>query len=526
MFYKFSLLALILSVSHVQSDEKREGQGPSHLKIKSLYNGLNPTSIPEHLAFYELYKQYPQGKIALCDAYKLLMKTSCEPLPSQETLLPLLENNRFLLSINSLIGLIVEGRQGDGPNLSEEDLLLISSLAKELPNRERKGHYVVSEKEMLNLPPSEIDLARGLLLSQLQGEKTALSKIKHYEAILDLMALQILTQVSLKDSAEKKIAAINHFIFVEMGFRFPPHSSYSKEIDLYTFLPSVIDSRRGVCLGVSILYLCLAERLALNLEVIIPPGHIFVRYADKDKHINIETTARGVHFDDDKYLGIDLKSLPQCNVKETIGMAHFNQASVYWKLEQYDKVITSYQRAKPYLGNDPLMSTLLGFALVLNDDEIEGKKLLEEIVHKKSPHAVSKDTMAEDYLNGDIDSVGIKNYFLHVDETRESLLQKKVALEKSLQKYPRYREGLFSLAATWLQLQRNKEALYILNDYHAIDQTNPTVEYYLAALYQERLDYNKAWEHLQLAEKITKEQNHFPKALKELRQELIQHCPE
>ena len=79
--------------------------------------------------------------------------------------------------------------------------------------------------------------------------------------------------------------------FLRACFRFPPHSLYAKDIDVYTFLPSVLDSRRGVCLGVSILYLCLAQRLDLPLEAMTPPGHIYVRYGED---LNIETTARGI----------------------------------------------------------------------------------------------------------------------------------------------------------------------------------------------------------------------------------------
>src|SRR5665647_1570782 len=105
------------------------------------------------------------------------------------------------------------------------------------------------------------------------------------------MALQILARLPPKASPQQKILKINELIFDEMRFRFPPHSLYAKDIDVYTFLPSVLDSHRGVCLGVSILYLCIAQRLDLNLEMITPPGHIYVRYRTTDQTINIETTA-------------------------------------------------------------------------------------------------------------------------------------------------------------------------------------------------------------------------------------------
>src|SRR4029079_11872384 len=133
---------------------------------------------------------------------------------------------------------------------------------------------------------------------------------KAYEAAVDLMSLQILALLQEKAKDHKElIRGINEFIFEEMRFRFPPHSLYSQSIDEYTFLPSVLESRRGVCLGVSILYLCIAQRLNLAIEMITPPGHIYVRYRNDDTIINIETTARGIHVDCEEYLSVNLCAL-------------------------------------------------------------------------------------------------------------------------------------------------------------------------------------------------------------------------
>ena len=111
-------------------------------------------------------------------------------------------------------------------------------------------------------------------------------EIRQYEASLDLMALQVLARLPENPTPEDKIAEINRFIFQEMQFRFPPHSLYAKDVDLYTFLPSVLDGREGVCLGVSILYLCIAQRLELPLDIITPPGHIYISYPGKESLIS------------------------------------------------------------------------------------------------------------------------------------------------------------------------------------------------------------------------------------------------
>jgi tetratricopeptide (TPR) repeat protein len=311
-----------------------------------------------------------------------------------------------------------------------------------------------------------------------------------------------------------------------MGFRFPPHSAYAKDIDLYTFLPSVLDSRRGVCLGVSILYLCLAQRLDLNLEIITPPGHIFVRWRNGNETINIERTARGIQLPDEEYLGIDTRALEQRNIKETIGMAHVNQASIFWSRQEYDQVKASYEKALPYLPNYKLLTLLMGYVDVILGDKEQGEYRLKEVVDYIAEEAVSKETIPEDYFSGNVSPEGIKAVFLRVDETRESLLKKKKDLEVVLATYPKFREGLFSLAGTWLQLHRTQEALECLERYHKIDPSNASVEYYLAAIYAERRDYNNAWVHLHIAENLVAARQHRPQSLDELRQELAKLSPE
>lgn len=493
------------------------GAEPSDTKLKTLYNSLDPTSISQHLAFYELYENRPWGQQALKDAWQLLTGS---PLTRQLT------SNGNPLSGKAIKMLVemVNKPIDQELSLSDRDSLeAIVKLSTRLHHYSLKGHHVWSEQEVLALPLEEIDLARGLFLSQFGSDQY---QIKSYEALIDLMALQILARLPKKASPEEKITAINSFIFDEMGFRFPPHSLYAKEIDLYTFLPSVLDSRRGVCLGVSILYLCIAQRLALPLEMITPPGHIYIRYRSGDKIVNIETTARGIHLDSDEYLSVSTCALQNRNIREVIGMAHFNQASVYWQNGDYHKALSAYQKSEPYMQGDPLLNELMGYVLLLTGQQAKGEKLLWAIKDLIPNDSIVKNTMAEDYFLGHIDAKGIGVIFTKVDEDRQSILAKKEALEKTLKFYPRFRAGILSLATTWLQLHRSKEALETLNTYQNLDASDPEIHYYLSVLFSQRHNFPKAWFHLQQAETIVKSHHYDPKILKELRRELLRYCPE
>ncbi len=486
------------------------------LFLKSRLSSLDPLSVSEHLAFYELYSDTEEGHKALSQAWHLLSGGKVHKSGAQVTL--------PVFDIQSVISLVTRQNFEKPVKLSSVQLNAIEDLGGRLANRFLKGHQIWTREQLRSLQPHEIDLSRGLLIEQFNEN---IEDIRQYEAGLDLIALQILARLPQNSSPEDYIREINRFIFQEMKFRFPPHSLYAKDIDLYTFLPSVMDSREGVCLGVSILYLCLAQRMGLPLEIITPPGHIYVRYRKGLQVINIETTARGINLPTDTYLGIDTRRLDERNMKEVIGMAYFNQASVAWGQKDHQKAVELYEKARLYVGEeDPLISFFLGLNYLFVGKKKEGKALLEMLKGSTYDWAVSPETVPEDYLEGRVDIEGLRAVFLHVDEKRESIIEKQKNLQKVLKKYPRFRAGILQLAVTWLQLGRHHEAQQTLELHHQIDPTNCIVEYYLSILSLQRLDYNKAWHHVRIAEKILESRQHKCKALRGLCNHLRRISPE
>jgi hypothetical protein len=411
--------------------------------------------------------------------------------------------------------------------LDDDQLKVIAKLSKHLGNRKLKGFGLWDQKAILSLPSDEVDLARALLVAELGEGLDVRPKIQSYEATLDLMALQIIARLKPGATPLEKIRAINDYIFSEMRFRFPPHSLHAKEIDVYTFLPSVLDSRRGVCLGVSILYLCLAQRVELTLEAITPPGHIYVRYVDKEgNHTNIETTARGIDIPTEQYLGVETKQLHVRTIRECVGLAFMNQAAVSWHKKDSKKAVELYEKAGAFLKDDYLLQLFLGFNYLFIGKEREAIAMLKKLQGKAPEHILVADTIAEDYLARRVDAEGIEAVFSEVDETRESILKKQKRIEATLKKYPKFRQGYFHLAVTWMQLGREKEALPILEKCASLNTTDPTVNYYLAAIHFQRYNFNQAWKYLKAAEAIVHAKNHEPKALQELRRALQRQCPE
>lgn len=506
---KHYLLPLILSF----------GLGTLEASPETLYKSLNPQSVSQHLAYYRVYPDTDYGKEALEHAWTLLGGKERQGLAAD----PLIMDSGSLFAIVDL----VQGKREDCcSELSAEAIAVVQEIARDLPNRQLPGYHARSEAEVLALEAEDVDLARGLLLSQLADEEDPIKEIQEYEAMLDLMALQIRAGLEKDAGPEEKIHAINHFIFHVLQFRFPPHSLYAKDIDTYTFLPSVMDSREGVCLGVTAMYLCLAQRLDLPLEIITPPGHIYIRHRDGDKEINIETTARGIHMPSEVYLGVNTRSLEQRSIKEVIGMTHFNHASVYWQQGRYEDALAAYRKSQPYSPDHTLLLELMGSCAIVNGEVEEGTALLKKVRERLPDHAVSRSSTPADFLDGKVDAEGLKAIFMPVDETRESILEKQVALKALMERCSQFRTGQFHLAVTWLQLHRPGEAIEALEAYHRMDPEDPTAEYYLSMLYAQRQDFVHAWKHLRQAEKLVAARDHDPKALESLRRSLAFLCPD
>jgi tetratricopeptide (TPR) repeat protein len=478
---------------------------------ETLLRSLDPHSISEHLAFYRLYPESPQGIVALEHAWNLLSQGKGK----EKLELPKLD-------IQPIISLITRQSFDQPVKLPEEQLEVIEKFCAHFPNRALKGAHVKSTEEVLSLPNEAIDLGRAILLYQFE----TLDEVLQYEATLDLIALQIEARLPKNATGEEKICAINRFIFEEMQFRFPPHSLYATDIDLYTFLPSVLDSRQGVCLGVSILYLCLSQRLDLPLEIITPPGHIYVRYRVNGDVINIETTARGINLPSELYLGINTRKLEERTLKEVVGMAFFNQASVFWGKEDYAKTVELYEKAMLYIPDDPLIKMFLGINYLFVGKSQLATQLLTPLKNMTFEYAVSPESIPADFLAGKVDVDGLKAIFKHVDETRHSVIEKQEELKAIIKRFPAFRAGLFQLAVTYLQLGRKNEALEILRKHHQIDPNDVNIEYYLAILSLDRQNIPQAWHYFKRAEALAAARDHYPKSLKGLRQQLKTLSPE
>jgi hypothetical protein len=95
----------------------------------------------------------------------------------------------------------------------------------------------------------------------------------------------------------KVLAAIGQVVFREEKFAYDP-SGTDPEVYL---LDRVLERKRGNCLGLTLLYDLIGERIGFPLTGGYVPGHLFVRYEANGVRINVETSRKGKELPDDSY---------------------------------------------------------------------------------------------------------------------------------------------------------------------------------------------------------------------------------
>lgn len=218
-----------------------------------------------------------------------------------------------------------------------------------LANENKSGLYARSIEHILRLDERDIDLATAVLIISEQWNDNVYGR--RYISRLDDMALEIRKRLKEKNLKAnfKAIPVINEYLFDELKFKSVEEATNPDDL----FLHSVLDKKRGYCLSLSILYLSLAERLALPLYGVVVPGHFFVRYDDGQLRFNIETTGKGGTADDQHYInkfkvpqsGSNSIYMKNLNKRQTLGCFFNNLGNSYSDIGNTEQALVALERA-------------------------------------------------------------------------------------------------------------------------------------------------------------------------------------
>lgn len=167
-------------------------------------------------------------------------------------------------------------------------------------------------------------------------------------------------KISLREETEPEqiIKTINLILFNELQF------TYVQTGDLDSLsLNKVLDTKTGNCVGLSLLYLCIAEGLRLPIYGVSVPEHIFVRYDDGDFRRNIETGYEGMFTPDSYYINIPGKRISQASIRngcylknltrnEVVADIYLNRSIIQKEKGNIPAALQDVNRAIELHGND------------------------------------------------------------------------------------------------------------------------------------------------------------------------------
>lgn len=111
------------------------------------------------------------------------------------------------------------------------------------------------------------------------------------------LAARLRPEVGGAADGVRVVDAFRRVLLVDEGFAYDPSASDPQNY----LLESVLARKKGNCLGLSMLWLVLADRLDLPFRGVYVPSHCFVRYEGKGGPRNVEFAEGGASWEDDRY---------------------------------------------------------------------------------------------------------------------------------------------------------------------------------------------------------------------------------
>jgi regulator of sirC expression with transglutaminase-like and TPR domain len=99
--------------------------------------------------------------------------------------------------------------------------------------------------------------------------------VEPYQKTIDSWGRELKGRLSAHDSDTSRVVAMAQFFGMDLGFRGNADDYYNVRNSL---LPSVIDSRLGIPISLSVLYMIVARRASITVDGINLPQHFVVRH--------------------------------------------------------------------------------------------------------------------------------------------------------------------------------------------------------------------------------------------------------
>lgn len=165
----------------------------------------------------------------------------------------------------------------------------------------RTSAFPPDVERLLALPEDQIDI--GIAALTLAKEQYPNIDVAAYSRKLDELAEQTKRWVRGSNDPEVHIRALNTVLHRDGGFRYDRDSFYSRADFSHYFLNHILDTKKGMCYSMPLLYAAVAQRAGYPLRFVHVPDHFFLRYDRAGfRGSNVEATSGGKHIPDDDYI--------------------------------------------------------------------------------------------------------------------------------------------------------------------------------------------------------------------------------
>jgi tetratricopeptide (TPR) repeat protein len=163
---------------------------------------------------------------------------------------------------------------------------------------------------------------------------------------LSRLAGRVRPAVAAATTDGQVVDAFNRVLLKEEGFTYDRVAGDPENF----LLGSVLSRKKGNCLGLSMLYLALADRLSVPFRGVCVPSHCFVRYEGKDGSRNVEFASHGEGWRDDRYrrefrIGAGRPYLRSLDRNEMLGVFLKSLGAAYSKRGRDEEALRLYADA-------------------------------------------------------------------------------------------------------------------------------------------------------------------------------------
>lgn len=198
--------------------------------------------------------------------------------------------------------------------------------------------------ERARTPTLELGRALSLVASQSGLDDEALSK-----GSAEIARLTELAQRELcARPARSPSTVLSSLIFEHWGFAREVNDTSLR----YVLLPSVLEQRRGSCVGLGSLFLAIAEGLGLSATGVLMPGHFYARVQEQGGPRNVELLRAGERMPDGWYErrfpvpgGFAREYARALTSSEVIGVVHFDVGNERRRQQRFSEAKAAFERA-------------------------------------------------------------------------------------------------------------------------------------------------------------------------------------